>query len=164
MRPDYSKQKGVTLTELLIAITLITMLATGSMILLDPVEKRAKARDNRRLNDISTLDRVINEYLIDNGDYPDLFMVLRDSTTLPGGGISVDNSSAGWIDADLSVYTSHLPIDPVNDVTYRYYYYREVTSYELNAVMEILTDEATNDGGDDPARYEIGNDLTLISP
>ncbi len=164
MHPDYSKQKGVTITELLIAITLIAILATSSMLLLDPGEKRAKARDNRRLNDISTLDRAVNEYLIDYGDYPDLFMILRDSTTLPGGGISLDNSSAGWIDADLSAYTSHLPIDPVNDVTYRYYYYREVTGYELNAVMEILADEAANDGGDDPARYEIGNDLTLISP
>jgi len=164
MHPDYSKQKGVTIVELLIAITLIAILATSSTLLLDPAEKRARARDNRRLSDISTLDRAVNEYLIDYGDYPDLFMVLRDSTTLPGGGISVDNSSAGWIDADLSSYTSHLPIDPVNDAAYRYYYYREVTSYELNAVMEILTDEAANDGGDDPARYEIGNDLTLISP
>ncbi len=164
MRPDYSKQKGITIVELLIAISLIAILATSSVLLLDPGEKRARARDNRRLSDLSTLDRVVNEFLLDFGDYPDLYMILRDSTTLPGGGISVDNSSAGWIDADLSVYTSHLPIDPINDATYMYYYYRETTSYELNAVMETLTDEAANDGGDDPARYEIGNDLTLISP
>jgi len=164
MNPLNTKQKGVTMTELIIVISLIAILATGSVLILKPGEKRAKARDNRRINDLSTLDRAINEFLLDYGDYPDLYLVQRDSTTLPGGGISVDNSSAGWIDADLSAYTSHLPVDPINDATYRYYYYRDMTSYELNAVIEYLTDEAANDGGDDPARYEIGNNLTLLSP
>lgn len=150
--------------ELIIVITLISILASVSILVLDPAEKRARARDNRRLSDLSTLDRVINEFLLDNGDYPDLSLVLRDSTTLPVGGISVDNASSGWIDVDLSAYTSHLPVDPVNDATYRYYYYHDNTGYELNAVLETLSDEAVNDGGDDADRYEVGNNLTLISP
>ena len=157
-------QKGITLPELLITITLLTILVTSSVLVLRPEEKKAKARDNRRLNDISTLDRVINEYLLDYSDYPDLFDVLRDSTSLPGTSVSLDNSAAGWIDEDLSEYTSHLPIDPINDTTYRYYYYHGDTGYELNVVLEYLTDEAANDGGDDVNRYEMGNDLTLISP
>ncbi len=159
-----NNQKGVTLIELIAAFSIIVILVTSSVLILNPGEKRAKARDNRRLTDISTLDRVINEYLLDYGDFPDLFDVLRDSTTLPGGSISVDNSAAGWIDEDLSEYTSHLPIDPVNDATYRYYYYHDDTSYELNATLENLLEYAQEDGGDDPARYEVGNNLTLVSP
>ncbi len=164
--PKYikSNQKGVTIVELILVITLITILATTIMVILKPEEKKAKARDNKRLSDISLLDRVINEYLLDYSDYPDLFDVLRDSTTLPGTSVSLDTAAAGWIDEDLSEYTSRLPIDPINDVTYRYYYYHGDSGYELNAVMEYLTDEAVNDGGDDPARYEVGNELTLISP
>ena len=157
-------QKGVTMVELIITIALISILASIIMLVLDPVEKKQKARDNKRLSDISLLDRVINEYLLDYGDHPDLFDVLRDSTSLPGTSVSLDNSAAGWIDEDLSEYTSHLPIDPINDATYRYYYYHEDNSYEINAVMEYLTDEATNDGGNDDTRLEMGNDLTLISP
>ncbi|MFC1756148.1 prepilin-type N-terminal cleavage/methylation domain-containing protein [Patescibacteria group bacterium] len=157
-------QRGVTMMELLLAITLLTILVTSSIIVLRPEEKKAKTRDSRRLTDIATLDRVINEYLLDYSDYPDLFDVLRDSTSLPGTSVSLDNSSAGWIDEDLSVYTSHLPIDPINDATYRYYYYHDDSGYELNAVFEYLTDEAINDGGDDVDVYEMGNNLTLISP
>ena len=150
--------------ELVLVMGIIGVLMGSTVLLLDPAEKKARARDGTRIGDISTLDRVVNEYLLDNGDYPDLYDVLRDSTTLSGSGISVDNSSAGWIDADLSDYTSHLPVDPINDVTYRYYYYHDSNGYELNAVLETLTDEAQNDGGDDPVRYEMGNNLNLISP
>jgi len=164
MTHSKNHQPGVTLTELIIVITLITIITSTSLLLLKPAEKRAKARDNHRLSDLSTLDRVINEYLLDYSDYPDLYDVLRDSTTLPGGGTSVDNAAAGWIDEDLSAYTSHLPVDPINDATYRYYYYHDNTGYELNAVMEFLTEEPANDGGNDPIRYEMGNNLTLISP
>jgi len=158
------RQKGVTIPELMVAITIMTVMITSIMIILKPDEKKAKARDNRRISDITLLDRVINEYLLDYSDYPDLFDVLRDSTSLPGTGISLDNSSAGWIDEDLSEYTSHLPIDPINDSTYRYFYYHDDSGYELNAVMEFLTGEAANDGGNDATRLEMGNNLTLISP
>jgi len=164
MKANFRKQAGVTLTELILAIALIAVLATVSVLLLDPQEKRAKARDNRRISDLTTLDRSINEYLLDTGNYPDAPLTLRDSTTLPPGGIALDRSADGWIDANLSTYTSHLPLDPINDSTYRYYYYRDTNGYELNAVIEFLTADAANDGGNDPARYEIGNKLDLISP
>lgn len=159
-----TNQKGVTIPELIIAITIITIVATTTMIVLDPWEKKAKARDGQRLGDIATLDRAVNEYLLDFGDYPDLFDVLRDSTTLPGTSAALDDASGGWIAQDISEYTSHMPVDPINDTTYRYYYYHDSSGYELNAVMEVLVEEAQNDGGNDLNRYEVGNNLSLISP
>ena len=81
------------------------------------------------------------------------------------GGTSVDNAANGWITADFSGYTSRLPIDPVNVDPQRYYYIHNGSGYELNAVLEVLEfDLNTSDGGDDDARYELGNNLTLISP
>jgi hypothetical protein len=125
---------------------------------------KSRARDDRRLSDINILDQAINEYLLDNGDYPDVVGTLRDSTSLPSGNTSLDNSSDGWIDADLSKYTAKLPVDPLNDATYHYSYYHNITGYELNAVLEYYTEYAQEDGGDDPDIYEMGNNTTLISP
>ena len=158
------KEKGVTMVEILVVLAILMILITASTIILNPVEKKARARDNKRFSDINTLDRMINEYLIDNGSYPDLENTLRESDTLPTGNISVDNASDGWIDTDLSEYHSRLPTDPINDAIYKYYYYHNASSYELNAVLEHSLEFAQDDGGDDLDRYEIGNDLTLISP
>jgi prepilin-type N-terminal cleavage/methylation domain-containing protein len=157
-------KKGFTIVELVIVIAVIMILVTASVVLIDPVAKKKRARDNKRLSDVSTIDRAINEYLLDKGDYPDQADTLRESTTLPLGSSALVNAVGGWIAADLSKYTSRLPIDPLNDGTYHYSYYHTVSSYELDAPLEYLTEEAQNDGGDDPQVYEMGNDLTLISP
>lgn len=159
-----NRQKGLTMLELIISLAIIMILVTASIIVINPVEKKEKARDNKRLSDISTLDRAINEYLLDNGNYPDAVDTLRESNSLPVGSSALYNAVGGWIAADISKYTSKMPVDPLNDATYHYSYYHTVSAYELDTPMEYLTDEPQNDGGDDPVVYELGNDLTLISP
>lgn len=156
--------RGISIIELLVAVTIIMILSASIIVYVNPDERRKIARDNKRFADISTLDRAINEYLLDNGSYPDAENVLRRSNVFTGESISLDNSQAGWINADLSKYTSRLPVDPINDDVFNYSYIHNATSYELNAVVEILFEYAQDDGGNDPNSYEIGNDLTLISP
>lgn len=100
--------------------------------------------------------------------------------TLPSGWSYVCKDSAsyqntdgsGWIPVDFatsSTKISKLPIDPVNTATGGLYYsYINGGSWELNAAMEAESNKAGNstdktsfDGGDDPTRLEIGNDLAL---
>ncbi len=156
--------KGMTLIEIVLAVAVILIISGAGLLAINPAEKRANARDTVRISDIETIERAVQEYLMDNGSYPDLAGTIRESVTLPTGNTSLDNSASGWIDTDLSKYMSRMPIDPINDATYKYSYYHTTSTYEINAVLEDITNLMLDDGGNDANVYEVGNDLTLISP
>ncbi len=158
-----NSQKGVTIIELVAVITLLLILTTLVVIFVDPVGHMKKSRDEKRLSDLSVIDRVISEFVLDNKRYPDQ-EILRKSNTLPAGSTDVAHANLGWIYDDLSAYNSMLPTDPLNDGDYYYSYFHNSTGYEINARLEILTDEMLNDGGNDLNLYEVGNNLNLISP
>lgn len=158
-------ESGLSLFELTIVVFILLMLLLSTVLLLQPAERRKKGKDERRLSDISAIDRAINEYLVDYGNYPDSEDVTRTSTSLPSGSPGpLSSSSTGWINQDLSSYISRLPLDPDNDDTYFYSYRHTQNAYELNARLEILTEYSNNasDGGDENDIYEIGNDLTIL--
>jgi prepilin-type N-terminal cleavage/methylation domain-containing protein len=159
--PKFS-EKGITLIEILITVVIISILTTSYFVYVNPMQSRAKARDNQRVSDISTLDRAITEYMMDNNGYPDTISTLRISTSLPGACSSLYTATCGWIASDISKYTSRMPTDPLNDAQYHYSYIHDATSYELNAVLEYYTDHALTDGGDNDSVYEVGNNKTLI--
>ena len=162
--PKTDNRLGLTMVEMLIIVSVIIVIFSTVLLVLNPARERAKAKDNKRLSDIALLDRVINEYLLDNGSYPDIQDVLRDSTSLPDAEtISLDNSTSGWIDQNLSKYTPRLPLDPINDTTYKYEYIHTANTYELNAVLEELTSYMQNDSGNNTAKYEFGNNLLIIN-
>ena len=150
--------------EITLVVMILLILFSFLIINYNPVTQKASARDKKRISDLSTLDRAINEYMLDTKAFPDLENTLRISTLLPDGGTSVDNAASGWIQGNLSEYTSYLPIDPINDAIYRYSYIRGSNGYELNAKLESMSDEMLNDGGNDSLMYEAGSNLNLISP
>jgi type II secretory pathway pseudopilin PulG len=155
---------GFTIVEIVIVTGLLIMLSTLLVINLDPIGNKKKARDGKRISDISTIDTAISEFVADKKRYPDESDILRQSTILPGGSTQLTGSNMGWIKENLSSYISMLPIDPVNDDTYHYHYIHNATGYELNAKLEIFTSEMIDDGGNDNNFYEVGNNLNLISP
>jgi len=100
--------------------------------------------------------------------------------TLPSGwsyackdSVNYQNTDgSGWIPVNFetsSTQISKLPTDPVNVASGGLYYsYITGGSWELNAAMEADSNTAGNsndktsiDGGDDPTRLEVGNDLAL---
>lgn len=71
MKRSSSINKGFTLVELLVVIAIIGVLAT--LLLLQLGGARAKARDGKRISDISQLRVAIEQYFDDNsGSYPAL--------------------------------------------------------------------------------------------
>lgn len=153
---------GVTLVELLLVISLLGILITTT-ISINSGAYRAKARDERRLSDLSTIERVITEYMLDNKAYPGTADTIYTSTSLPlGHSGDLSSASNGWFPVDVSNYASHINIDPVNDTSYFYIYRHNSLDFELNAVLENLLDEATSDNGDDNQVYEVGSDLTIL--
>ncbi len=155
---------GVTLLEVVIVTAVLIILSGISYSLISPTTSKAKARDNKRLSDISNLDRAINEYRIDHQSYPGSQSVLYTSTSVPAGSPDVYSPTSGWIPADLSDYLPKYPTDPLNDATYHYEYFQNGGGYEISARMEYLTEEPQSDGGNDPLKFELGTDLLLISP
>jgi type II secretion system protein G len=127
------KYRGFTLIELLVVISIIGLLATIVMVSLNSA--RGKARDARRASDMQQIQKALELYLADNGQYP--------VATCPCG-------SGGWETSDvdpnqfmeyLAPYMSKVPVDPINkrDVgfsffgpragNYFYAYYRYNTPY-----------------------------------
>ncbi len=133
------------------------------MFTVDPVSLKKRGRDNKRISDMSVLERIIAEYLLDTGSYPDILDTTRNSSVLPTGNAGpLFSSSDGWIDQNLSVYEVKLPVDPLNDATYNYKYRHTASGFEINTVLEYYTDKSSEDGGNDDSVYEVGNDLTIF--
>lgn len=157
-------QKGFTYVELMVSLAILLLLIFLVTVFVDPKSQIEKSRDEKRMTDISTLDRAINEFLLDQKRYPDLEDVIRTSTSLPVGSTALNNSNLGWILDDLSPYLDKQPTDPLNNEQFFYTYTHSTMSYEINAKLEFFIDAMVNDGGNDSNLYEIGNNLNLISP
>ncbi len=163
----YSRQakdpSGFTLIEALVVILVVGILITTYSTLITSNAYHGKTRDEKRLSDLSTLERAISEYSLDNYAYPGVSNTTYLSNTLPSGQAGpLVSSSTGWIAQDLSPYIVKLPIDPLNDELHLYIYRHTDVGFELNVNMEAFIDYETSDSGNDLDLYEIGSDLTIL--
>lgn len=156
---------GFTIVDVMVFAALLVLLVTSALLVISPTEMQRRARDEKRLADLSKLESAINSYKIDNDRLPDSSDILRESNVLPAGNTGpVESVAGGWIDANFTTYVITLPTDPTNDATYHYSYQHNGKAYELNARLEYNLDLAQNDGGDDTDQYEVGDLLNIISP
>jgi prepilin-type N-terminal cleavage/methylation domain-containing protein len=58
-----SLKKGFTLVELLIVIAILAVLATATVVVLNPAELLAQARDSQRISDMDTLKNTLAIYI-----------------------------------------------------------------------------------------------------
>ena len=109
---------GFTIVELLIVIVVIAILAAITAVAYNGIQ--ARARDNRRSNDSTEIQKALELYKIDNNDYP------------TSGGGYYESTNANWttLATALKPYMSNLPVDPLNDANHYYRYIRPAgTSY-----------------------------------
>lgn len=164
--------KGFTLVELLVVITIIGILAAVVVLIINPLELTKRSRDAARLTDLANLQQAINvaaQETVQSGTE-----ILCAGTTAPctatsdTGGRASDGT--GWVKVNLSAQKSvsvpTLPVDPTNTGSSVYTYYSDGNAWEINAVLESdqQINKMKNDGGNDDNRYEVGSNLTLISP
>ncbi len=160
-----SSQNGITIVELIVTFTIGILIFSGAFIIFKPWEMFERGRDNKRLSDVSTLERIVSEYKIDTEEYPGATNVTYYSNSLPSGSVGpLFDPTNGWIGPgfNFSSYAVKLPIDPTNSGLYRYTYMMSGETFEINAVLEYNTELMVYDGGDDDSFYELGNDLTLL--
>ncbi|MBI3671797.1 type II secretion system protein [Candidatus Azambacteria bacterium] len=164
--------KGFTLLELLVVISIIAILSVVVVFFIDPVEILKKSRDVQRISDLATMKTAISLYLQDNASNS-LGGVTNCSATSPitdntnkiyvsaydtvwaytqKGTGTTTNDGTGWVPVNFSTVTSgapvsNLPVDPVNTKTNGLYYrYGCLTNnrFELDTALESTAYTSTD--------------------
>jgi prepilin-type N-terminal cleavage/methylation domain-containing protein len=121
----HNKNSGFTLIELLVVIAIIGLLS--SVVLASLSGAREGARDARRLSDMNQIRTALELYYNSNGKYPG--EAGCDTSIGSGGWPCPPADSGGWDTSSRfynhimgGEYISTLPIDPINNISYYYYY------------------------------------------
>ena len=173
-------KKGFTLIELIIVIGILAILATVVVLVLNPAQLLAQARDSQRMSDLSSVKSAIALYLA-TASSPTLGTEARATFsttcwfTCAGAATCTLNATTtvdgnGWVGVALTGTTggsplSALPLDPSQTATYQYAYDGNDTdkTFELNANLESdkYDNLETTDGGNCATAYEVGTEPGL---
>ena len=77
------RQKGFTLVELLIVITILVILGIFVILLINPAEILAKSRDSQRISDLATMKGAMQLFLTDTTTDLTTFMTDNCAATIP---------------------------------------------------------------------------------
>lgn len=134
-------KKGFTLVELLVVVAIIAILI--SIVVANIRSAKEKARDDRRMSDMRTLQNALGLYQINKGQYP-----IYDG--LITGIIDSDVMSTALI-GEMVIKT--IPLDPINKeaggISYIYSYKSENGStHEIKFCLETNTIQGYTKGCD----------------
>jgi len=166
-------KRGFTLIELLVVIAILALLMSIIIITLNPAEMLRKARDTKRITDLSSIRTALNLYMTDVVD-PQLGTTTTCFVSLPSEavGCTVTCGSAaicrtganlrlvtgaGWVPVNFNQISSGsplsaLPVDPTNATSSTYWLYysyvadNTLKTFELNANMESSYFRSTSTG------------------
>lgn len=121
----HNRNSGFTLIELLVVIAIIGLLS--SVVLSSLNSAREKGRDAKRKSDMTQVRTALELYYDSNGKYPG--ETYCDSSIGSSGSACPAPDSGGWNTNSTfykqiteSGYISDLPVDPINNTNYYYYY------------------------------------------
>lgn len=119
------KNKGFTLIELLVVMAIIGLLAAVGLASFK--SSQIKARDAQRKSDLSQMQRALEAYFNDKGEYPEV-------DSLPVAGEEWEDTSV----TNGTLYMKSFPADPRG---YTYLYERpSAVSYEIYTYLENEND------------------------
>src|SRR5688572_9217632 len=110
-RPIRSRRRGFTLLEIMVVTVILALLAGGVTVLV--VRRVAQARTQRAQSDLYSLGNALEQYKLDNHDYPSTEQGLKALVNKPSG----QPEPAGW----TGRYVKRVPVDPWGR-PYRYEY------------------------------------------
>jgi type II secretion system protein G len=135
IRIKYFSQKGFTLVEILVVVTIVGILS--SFLFSNYVGARQRARDATRKSDLQQIRAAFELYKADTGIYPPL------TTGLEGTGWN-STACGGVFQQNSVVYMRKKPCDPTSPTTRNYTYSRPTTvTYTLSTCLENAADGVT---------------------
>ncbi len=180
-------RKAFTIIELLVVIGIISILAIALLVTLNPAAGQERTRDTKRMKDATTLQAIIESYLLDGGD-PICTTVDTPCTSNTVATANSQACDANWLTASLCQYAQSIPADPINQVDRNcatetgtvadpdpvsdptcdllYYFAMVGSNYEINVRQESVdnVDKLVNDPGEDDSRFEIISNPQLSTP
>lgn len=143
--------QGFTLVELLVVVTIISILSVGGFSIFTSAQQ--KARDAVRITDTRALITTVEQMNLDR--------VGGGTSCGAGNGYPETNDAADFHDKIIDFgYLDIVPEDPQNagENVYRYAATPACAGYEISTRFEHVanTPRGVNDPGDDPDRYELG--------
>lgn len=186
-----SKPKGFTLLELLIVIAILAVLAAVTVVVLNPAELLARARDSQRMSDLAAIRSAISFFMVESptpvlntrvaagGLCAPTYIFGSRTGTITGS--TTTNSQlvdgAGWVPVNLAGLTggsplAAYPLDPTNTGVRFYVYacqssplgFALVANLESAAHTGPLADRTeTRDGGRCTNLYETGTIARYIA-
>lgn len=103
---------GFTLIELIVSIGIISILAAAVLVTINPLDQFRKANDARRKTDLSQIQKALEQYYQDIGNYP------KSSTSFQIENVSLTPVPWG---GSWTPYMNALPSDPNSTDKYVYY-------------------------------------------
>ncbi len=116
----HKNTKGFTLLEILLVIAAIGILAAIVIIAINPQRQLAQVRDTTRLNDVNLLNKALEQYLIDEGSYPESISGIYSEICATDDLSSEDTlgviDCTGLLDLRVLVpkYIASIPADPAS--------------------------------------------------
>lgn len=110
------RYSGFTLIELLIVIAILGILAVVVLVIMNPGEKQAQARDTGRISSVTQIGRSIQAYYTTKTNYPNVGTWADDLVT--SGELSSFPSGISYTYNSVSACTTY--VQPAVDPTYCY--------------------------------------------
>jgi general secretion pathway protein G len=150
MKYFFKSQKGFTLIELIVVISIIGILS--SLLVANFMNVRQKTRDGVRKKDLEQIRLALETYRIDAGEYPvHLYPVTPENCT-----------GSDSISYEGIVYMEKIPCDPGSEKP-KYEYVRDSElRYDLSACLENANDQDQNSIPD--SECESGKKYALTNP
>lgn len=121
------RNKGFTLVEILVTISILGILMGLVVMVLNPASFRSKARDGRRQSDLQVIQNAVEMYYSQNSSYPSGAAATSLNTSLGSG--------TAWSVGGVT-YLSRTPADPQAPPHLQYCYTTSGGGFLLCASME----------------------------
>lgn len=164
------KKNGFTLLELIVVMAIIGILST--MIIGNFVTSQMRARDTKRKNDLTQIQRALEQYINDHGTYPLSSDTTNGGTIVGCGANAQAPESCAWgsefsLGNPKTIYMIELPEDTRAGT--QYVYRSQGTRYQIYMGLENEEDKdyrdysAFVDCGNYPCSYGVSSTNVLPS-